>query len=168
MSTGFHVRRATVGDAPVIAHHRAAMFLDIGSLAPELARPLQTATITFLERAIPSGEYVGWLAVPDDDPSAVVAGAGVQMRPSMPFPLTWPDGTRLVGDGRQAIIVNVFTDRDWRRRGVARRLMQDILAWARSIKLEGLVLHAAPDGRPLYESLGFTATNEMRFRGDLR
>jgi len=90
------------------------------------------------------------------------------MRPSMPFPLTWPDGTRLVGDGRQAIVVNVFTDRDWRRRGVARRLMQDILAWARSIKLEGLVLHAAPDGRPLYESLGFTATNEMRYRGDLR
>ncbi len=30
------------------------------------------------------------------------------------------------------------------------------------------VLHASPDGRPLYEPLGFVATNEMRFAGDLR
>jgi hypothetical protein len=30
-----------------------------------------------------------------------------------------------------------------------------------------LVLHASDDGRALYESLGFVATNEMRYAGAL-
>ena len=50
---------------------------------------------------------------------------------------------------------------------MARSLMFEVLAWARATDLESLVLHAAPDGRPLYEALGFAATNEMRFMGDL-
>ena len=50
---------------------------------------------------------------------------------------------------------------------MARRLMTEILSWARAVRLESLVLHAATDGRPLYEQLGFVATNEMRFTGDL-
>jgi len=30
-----------------------------------------------------------------------------------------------------------------------------------------LVLHASTEGRALYEQLGFVATNEMRYEGDL-
>ena len=45
--------------------------------------------------------------------------------------------------------------------------MHEVLAWARQARIEGLVLHAAPAGRALYEQLGFAATNEMRFTGDL-
>jgi GNAT superfamily N-acetyltransferase len=144
------------------------MFLDIGSLPPHLEKPLETATIAYLERAMPRGEYLGWVAVPSADPARIVAGAGVQRRQTMPFPLNWPDGTQMVGEGRQAIVMNVYTEPEWRRRGLARELMYAILAWAKSVRLEGLVLHGADAGRPVYESLGFTATNEMRYRGDLR
>jgi hypothetical protein len=45
--------------------------------------------------------------------------------------------------------------------------MEAILAWARATEVESLVLHASTDGRALYERLGFAATNEMRFMGDL-
>jgi uncharacterized protein (DUF1330 family) len=58
--------------------------------------------------------------------------------------------------------------RSWRRRGVAALLMQHVLAWARHERLDRLVLHASAEGRRLYEGLGFVATNEMRFAGDLR
>jgi uncharacterized protein (DUF1330 family) len=58
--------------------------------------------------------------------------------------------------------------RSWRRRGVAALLMQHVLAWARHGRLDRLVLHASAEGRRLYEGLGFVATNEMRFAGDLR
>jgi GNAT superfamily N-acetyltransferase len=51
--------------------------------------------------------------------------------------------------------------------GLARALMYEILAWARATGLESLVLHTSPDGRALYEALGFAATNEMRFMGNL-
>lgn len=64
-------------------------------------------------------------------------------------------------------MLNVYTASAFRRRGLARRLMQEILAWAWETQLDSLVLHAAPDGRPSYEQLGLAATNEMRFTGDL-
>jgi len=66
-------------------------------------------------------------------------------------------------EGRQAIVVNVFTEPEFRRQGLARQLMLAVLAWARDERLDSLVLHAAKDGRALYESLGFTQTNEMRY-----
>ena len=36
---------------------------------------------------------------------------------------------------------------------------------AKASDLDTLVLHASPDGRPLYERLGFQQTNEMRYHG---
>ena len=161
------IRQATLADVGMIAHHRAAMFLDMGSATPVVVASLTSATEIYLRQAIPSGEYLGWLASLASRPGDVVAGAGVQVRRVLPFPLRWPDGRADVAHGRQAIVLNVYTERGFRRRGLARRLMQEVLAWARAVQIESLVLHAAPDGRALYEQLGFSATNEMRFMGDL-
>jgi len=41
-------------------------------------------------------------------------------------------------------------------------LMQHVMEFAGSEGVESHVLHASSEGRPLYEPLGFTATNEMR------
>ncbi len=46
--------------------------------------------------------------------------------------------------------------------GMARRLMDTVLDACRERGIRAVVLHASPDGRPLYESLGFSSTNEMR------
>jgi GNAT superfamily N-acetyltransferase len=59
--------------------------------------------------------------------------------------------------------VNVYTEQAWRRRGVARFLMEALMQWARDERLDSLILHASTDGRPLYEQLGFEPTNEMRY-----
>lgn len=166
MSTAFTVRLATTADAPVIARHRAEMFSDMGILPQPLYDALVTATVRYLERAMPAGEYVGWLAAPSDTPETIVAGAGVLQRRVPPHPLDGPAGVT-VAEGRQGIILNVFTERPWRRRGLAELLMRHVLAWATSSGLETLVLHASADGRSLYERLGFAATNEMRYVGQL-
>ena len=63
--------------------------------------------------------------------------------------------------------MNVFTERAWRRRGIAEQLMQHVIDWSRSHGIARLVLHASPDGRSLYERLGFEPTNEMRYTGEL-
>ena len=84
----------------------------------------------------------------------------------LPAPVS--TGADAVGFGRQAIVLNVYTEPAFRRHGLARALMLDLLDWARSSGLDSLVLHATPDGRPLYEALGFAPTNEMRFMGELR
>jgi GNAT superfamily N-acetyltransferase len=65
-------------------------------------------------------------------------------------------------DSRRAYIANIYTKPDYRSRGIARRIMNTILDWCRAEGVEGVALHASPFGRPLYESLGFEPTNEMR------
>jgi hypothetical protein len=45
--------------------------------------------------------------------------------------------------------------------------MQTLIGWAGDAGLHTLVLHASDAGRPLYERLGFKATNEMRYSGTL-
>ena len=152
------VRAATVGDAEVIARHRAEMFRDMGALPDALYEPLRAAARAYVERAIATGEYVGWLAAPIDRPGEVIAGAGVQLRPILPRPVAGR-----VALGPEAIVLNVFTERPWRLRGLAALLMRHVLDWARINGIASLVLHAAPDGRALYERLGFVGTNEMRF-----
>jgi GNAT superfamily N-acetyltransferase len=161
------IREATAQDIPTVARHRAAMFEAMGSTMPAMLAPLIAATEAMLHEAIPRGEYRGWLAAASAEPDRVVAGAGVQIRRVLPFPQRWTDGRVDVALGRQAIVLNVYTEPLFRRRGLARRLMHEVLTWAQTVDLDSLVLHAAVDGRQLYEDLGFTATNEMRFLGDL-
>ena len=163
MSGDVVIRRGTPADVDALARHRAEMFRDMGALEDGAYAPLVTATRAWYERAIPAGEYVAWVAHPADRPDEIVAGAGIQFRDLIPRPSR--DGGFLV-EGRQGLIVNVFTERPWRRRGIAEALMRELLAWARENGVESLVLHASDEGRPLYERLGFVSTNEMGYRGE--
>ena len=162
----FIIRRATAADVSIIARHRAEMFADMGTLPAELYQPLVARTVAYLETAIPAGEYVAWLAAPYCAPDQIVAGAGVQRRRVLPHPLEGEEGIRLAS-GQQGIVLNVFTEVEWRRRGLAKLLMEQVLAWARTAGLETLVLHASEKGRSLYAQLGFAETNEMRYGGSL-
>jgi hypothetical protein len=92
MSTTFTVRCATSGDAAVIARHRAEMFSDMGYLPRPLYEELVTATIRYLEQAMPAGEYLGWLAAPSDMQESIVAGAGILQRRVPPHPYDGPGG----------------------------------------------------------------------------
>ena len=59
-------------------------------------------------------------------------------------------------------LVNVFVEPDYRRRGIARVLVETALDWCRGEGTRVITLHASDEGRHLYESLGFYLTNEMR------
>jgi GNAT superfamily N-acetyltransferase len=62
------------------------------------------------------------------------------------------------------VILNVYSEAEFRRRGIAQRVMQTILEWIRAYGLQSVNLHASEEGRALYEKLGFVQTNEMRLR----
>lgn len=160
MSEGIVVRLATEADAPVVAHHRVAMFRDMGTLPAEQGPPLLAASEAYFRRAIPAGLYVGWLATPTGRPGEVVGGAGIQIREMIPRIRL--DGAA-VDPGPQGLIVNVYTEPSWRRRGIGELLMREVLRFTRERRIHNVVLHASVDGRPLYEKLGFRQTNEMRY-----
>src|SRR5262245_8063565 len=113
---------------------------------------MSTASVDFLRARFEDGTYLGWLAV---EPSGrVVAGGGIALLEFQPHPRD--------PQTRRAWIINMFTEPEWRRRGLARRLMEEIVDWCRAEGLPSVSLHASDEGRALYESMGFEPTNEMR------
>jgi GNAT superfamily N-acetyltransferase len=141
------IRPATAQDLETIIYHRIAMFRDMGypdqvlAAIEEVSRPL-------LSHALQNSSYHGVLA--ESNGSGVVGGGGVLVVP-------WP-GT----EPHRAWIQNVYVVPQFRRRGIARELMRTLIDWCRAQGFQSVSLHASADGRPLYEQLGFEATNEMR------
>jgi len=156
MREGYAIRMATGADADVIAYHRVAMFRDMGILRDEEMPSIEAVTRTYLAEALPRREYVGFMVEAD---GSVVAGGGLFVRRLLPRP-GWPTG------GDEAYVLNVYTEPAHRRRGLARALMEAIMAWCDARGMSRVTLHASDDGRPLYETLGFLQTNEMRWEAE--
>ena len=164
MTDTFQIRLAIASDLELISWHRARMFADMGELPTELFDSFRAQSLETLRRVFAEEKYVGWLASPKDQPDKIIAGAGVALREVVPHPQPDSMGKIDIVGGRQAIIQNVYTEPDWRRRGLAALLIKTILDWAREQGIGSVVLHASDAGRAVYERLGFVATNEMRFR----
>ena len=130
MSELFAVRFATTADAGTIAWHRARMFQDMGEVPPDLFETFRAQAQPRIEGMLNGGQYVGWLASFEGVTDGVIGGAGVQLYHTLPRPISQSGEVR-IADGRQGIIINVFTEPEWRRRGVAGLLMKRIIDWSR-------------------------------------
>lgn len=62
--------------------------------------------------------------------------------------------------GKRAHLMNVYTEKDYRRRGIARPLVNMLIEDARVHGATEISLDATESGRPLYESMGFKASEE--------
>lgn len=62
--------------------------------------------------------------------------------------------------GNRAHLMNVYTNDDYRRQGVAHKLVQILIDEAKEKGVTEISLDATDLGRPLYESLGFCASDE--------
>jgi GNAT superfamily N-acetyltransferase len=154
MNSEYRIRRAMIEDAPVIARYRAAMFRDMGSASGDDLSRIENASVFFLRQMIAEQRFLAWLA---ERQGEIVACGGLIISQLLPRP-------RAIDGGAQALIVNVYCEPEHRRRGLARALMAEMLEWCKRERIAKVVLHASQDGRPLYESLGFVQTNEMRWQ----
>lgn len=156
----YRIRACTPGDAATIARHRTCMFREMGDVptdqaAAELLKESTVAVRTELER----GTYVGWFAISAAD--EVIAGAGAHIKATLPRMSA--DGTARIATSPVPLVVNVYTEPQWRRRGLARALMRTLMQWAEERGFDRVVLHASEQARMLYASLGFIPSNEMRW-----
>jgi GNAT superfamily N-acetyltransferase len=151
---GFAIRRASTADLETLVAHRRAMFHDMGYTDDTAMDSMSAKFRVWLLEHMKSGDYHAWLACAPD--GSIAAGAGLWL-------MDWPP--HMVGQGaRRGNILNVYTAESFRRRGLARELMEAVLQWCRENRIDTVILHASPSGKSLYESLGFVATNEMRLR----
>jgi GNAT superfamily N-acetyltransferase len=145
------IREASPNDINEILRQRRRMYEDMNYNDPIALDTMASLSASYLKTAMADGSFRAWLATDGD---RVVAGGAVVISP-------WPAHPYDL-QCRRITILNVYTDPEYRRRGIARQLMQTMIAWCQREGFARVTLHASDDGRHLYESLGFEPSNEMR------
>lgn len=143
MNDEIEIRLATAADVDALVHLRMTFLEEVAganSRVPELLCSLRD----YFQSALPSGEFMGYLAVADRQ---VVASSGmvIHRRPPRPSNL----------NGREAYIMNMYTLPAWRGRGIATALLAKLVILAGEKQCQRVSLHAMPMGRAIYAKAGF-------------
>ena len=152
MDPSLTTREITSADVPAIVRQRRLMFESMGYRDPARNDRMDLAAEAYLREAVPRGEYRGWLVT--TSAGEPVAGIGVVVLRRAPTPYNL--------GGCSAYLLSLYVDPAYRRQGIARHLVQTAVDWAHAQGIGQVSLHASDQGRRLYESLGFQASNEMR------
>ena len=152
-SLNITIREASLADIPEILRQRCRMYEDMGTKDPDALNAMARLSADYLARAMADGSFRAWLACDGD---RVVSGGAVIVTPWLAHPCDL--------ECRRATILNVYTEPEYRLRGIARKIMQTMIDWCKREGLARVTLHASDDGRHLYESLGFESSNEMRLK----
>jgi ribosomal protein S18 acetylase RimI-like enzyme len=146
-------RQTTEEDAALITAHRRAMFASMRFSRDEILDAMSRSFEPWVRKMIAAGKYLGWVAEQD---GRAAASAGLLI-------LDWPPHPFDPAGEQRGYILNVFVEPEFRRQGLARRLTQLCVDEAQRRGIRVVVLHASDAGRPVYEGMGFRASNEMMF-----
>lgn len=62
--------------------------------------------------------------------------------------------------GKRAHLMNVYTNKDYRRQGIAQKMLGQLIEEAKQKGVTEISLDATASGKPLYESCGFVKNEE--------
>lgn len=139
------IRKATAEDIGLLVGLRLDYIReDWGRLPAGEAEAIAGQFTPYLAKHLPAGDFIAMLAEEGD---TVMAAAYliISEKPANP---TYPNGIT-------GLILNVLTYPNYRRRGIATRLIEALIEEARKAGASCLELSATGDGKPLYEKLGF-------------
>ena len=147
------VRRATERDLPLLVRHRHRMFSDIGRRTEREITAHDRVYRAWARRGMRGRRFFAFVV---EAPQGRAVGSGaIWLQPQQPRP------------GRLArptmpYIMSMYTEPDARGRGVATRLVAEMVRWASERGYPRIFLHASAMGRPIYQRAGFENGNEMR------
>ncbi|HTS37699.1 MAG TPA: GNAT family N-acetyltransferase [Candidatus Solibacter sp.] len=155
MSPEISIRPATLHDISEILRQRRRMYEDMRYTDAAPLDEMAKLTKQYLTQSL-TKTFHAWIACLQNSNEKPIAGGAVLITPwpAHPYDLVC----------RRATILNVYTDPEFRRQGIARTLMHTMIAWCKQQGLARVTLHASDDGRHLYESLGFETSNEMKLK----
>jgi GNAT superfamily N-acetyltransferase len=158
MVSDIRIRCASAADLPAFLKHRRALFIELGQDDSAKLDAMEAAFFPWAVERMRRGELILWLA--EESGGTAAASATLWIRDWVPQPVDL--------SGRRAHVLNVYTAPAFRRQGLARRLMDTLLAWCRDNTIRSVTLRPTDAGRELYRSLGFEHDEFMmkRLPGD--
>ncbi|NIM06048.1 MAG: GNAT family N-acetyltransferase [Armatimonadetes bacterium] len=142
------IRRADREDLEEVIRLRMALLRELQPDACESETNALDLIRQYVTDRLPKGEFLVWFA---EEEGQVVGTAGLVFfhRPPLFSYLST----------LHAYVLNMYTIPEWRGRGVATMLLQHIIEYVKTTSAGRISLHANEVGRPIYERLGFTASN---------
>jgi ribosomal protein S18 acetylase RimI-like enzyme len=154
MDVDCSVRESHPAEDTLLARHFYQMWLDNGIAADRIKPDWEERVLAFVRIARRDLQHRAFVA---ELHNGNVVGSGCCQIFAGLYPDILESSAR-----RYGYISGVYVERAYRRRGVARRLTLAATTYLASIGCTHALLHASPPGQPLYASLGFQPTNEMR------
>jgi len=146
-------REATPQEDTLIAEHFYQLWRDNDVSSDCIRSDWLDVTLQFISQARQELSYKAYLA---EINTKVVGSAGCQLFAGL-YPLALADHYRKYG-----YIWGVYVEPAYRGQGIAKQLTNMTIAHLKALGCTRAILHASPLGKPVYSSLGFSQSNEMR------
>ena len=149
-------KKADISDLELLVSSRV-MVLKAANKLPEDTdmSEIERQSREYYKRALADGSHTAYLVF---DGEKLIGAGGISYYTVMP---TCCDPT-----GKKAYVMNMYTDPEYRRQGIAYKTLELLVADSKARGVEHITLEATDMGRPLYEKFGFVQMpSEMQFGG---
>ena len=139
-----HFEKAVLSDIPALTGLRIAYLQeDLGVIAEDDLRSIRAALPVYFEKHL-NNDLMAFVA---REGGTIISCAFLLIveKPMSPAFIT----------GKTAVVMNVYTMPEHRRKGCAKKLMALLLEDVKALDVSIVELKATEDGYPLYRSLGF-------------
>lgn len=142
---GLVYRKADLNDLELLTETRVIVLRAANRLSDDTDMSVVgTASKAYYQQALSEGSHTAFLVF---DGEKIIGTGGISYYNIMP---TYHEPT-----GKRAYIMNMYTAPNYRRRGIAARMVRMLLEDAKEHGVSMVGLEATDMGRPLYESCGF-------------
>jgi Predicted acetyltransferase len=139
------LRKATIDDIELLINLRIDYIIeDIGELSQEEAVSIKKQLKTYFAKHIPTNTFIGIFAEIDN---SVVSTAYLAISEN-PANLAFSTGIK-------GTLLNVLTYPEYRRKGIATKVINKVIEEAKAVGVSHINLSATSDGKYLYEKMGF-------------
>jgi len=148
------LREAKEADVAVLARFGRRMIEDASKDQPypqEKLAAIEEAYVPFARAHLQDGSLKAWVI---EAQGQIAACGTLLILPYIPNPI---EPTR-----RTARLFGMYTLPEHRRIGLGRRIVEQAIEYCKTQGIKRIVLTASPMGRPLYESLGFETSKELK------
>lgn len=143
-------KKATIEDIEILTKSRVEVLKAANQLADDVdMSEVEAQSYDYYKKALFDGTHTAYLVF---DGNRFIGAGGISYFRVVP--------TYHNASGNKAYIMNMYTNPDYRRMGIAYKTLELLVADAREKGVKAISLEATNMGRPLYEKFGFVKMND--------
>ena len=145
-------KKATIEDIDILTETRIEVLKAANKLSDDAdMSEVKEQSYNYYKKALRDGTHIAYLVF---DKSRFAGAGSVSFFQVMP--------TYHNPSGKKAYIMNMYTSPEYRRKGIAYKILDMLVKDAKSMGITAISLEATVMGRPLYEKYGFIKMNDER------